>query len=393
MAALVVIARHRVGPNSCDTWCICAGLKLLVTSMAAAPPQDYPEPISSSASKPPLVSIGLPVYNGERWLPQSISSLLRQTFTDLELIICDNASNDGTEAICRRFAAEDPRVRYVRNGENIGGTANASLAFELARGEYFRWAAHDDRCEPTLLERLVAVLDQQPDVVVAISPSISIDTRGERLPNFLVGKAEGRRTWLRKEDRMLQTDEMGVRRPSEGTAPTPSGRFRELILTRGPCEASYGLIRSEVLRRTCLQMPYTGSDVPMLCDVALRGRFHVIDEPLFYKRWHGANRYRELGPGRMVWSRPSLAQTGKLSFPWWLQFWGFTSTVLRAPLPLGQRVGCFVSVARWVRIKWKFLAWDLAFAVVMATRSRDWRRRCYAPERWTEVEAPIAALH
>ena len=140
----------------------------------------------------PRVSIGLPVYNGERWLSQSVESILAQSFTDFELVICDNASTDGTEAICRGFAGRDERVRYLRNARNIGGMRNATLVFEQARGEYFRWAAHDDVCEPTLIERLVEVLDDHPEVVAAVSPSISIDGDGNRLPHFFVGKAEGK---------------------------------------------------------------------------------------------------------------------------------------------------------------------------------------------------------
>src|SRR3984957_9664125 len=106
---------------------------------------------TATAGSPPRVSIGLPVYNGEKWLAQSVDSLLSQTFSDFELIICDNASTDGTDAICRRYAEQDQRVRYIQNAENIGGMLNANLSFGVARGEYFRWAAHDDRCEPTLL--------------------------------------------------------------------------------------------------------------------------------------------------------------------------------------------------------------------------------------------------
>ena len=346
----------------------------------------------ASAGRPPRVSIGLPVYNGERWLAESIDSLLSQTFSDFELIICDNASTDGTEAICRRYAEQDRRLRYRRNAENIGGMRNANLSFQLARGEYFRWAAHDDRCEPTLLERLVEELDKRPDVVVAVSPSISIDHRGERLPNRFLGKAEGKMLSLGRNAPILTTDASGVRYPTEGTAADTSRRFREVILTRGSCEATYGLIRSDVLRRTRLLEPYTSSDEVMLCDLALRGRFHLVDEPLFFKRWHASNVRRERGPGRMAWSRPDLVESGRLSFPHWQRLWGYASTVLRADhLPFAERARCAASVFRRARLDGKVLAEDVGFAVVMAVHSRDWRRRCYTTERWTEAEELAAA--
>lgn len=92
----------------------------------------------------PGVSVGLPVYNGERYLAAAVDTILGQTFEDFELIIADNASTDGTAAIARDFAKRDARVRYVRNATNIGAIANFNLVFKLARGEYFKWNGYDD---------------------------------------------------------------------------------------------------------------------------------------------------------------------------------------------------------------------------------------------------------
>src|SRR6185295_20414870 len=102
-------------------------------------------------NRPPRVSIGLPVFNGEQLLRQAVDSLLAQTFSDFELVISDNGSTDGTEAICREYAARDSRIRYLREPENRGGSWNFSRLPPLARGEYFRWSCHDDICEPTHL--------------------------------------------------------------------------------------------------------------------------------------------------------------------------------------------------------------------------------------------------
>ena len=85
------------------------------------------------------VSIGLPVYNGEKYLEQALISILSQTYTDFELIISDNASTDRTQAICREYAAKDPRIRYYCNEENLGAAPNHNRVFELASGEYFKW--------------------------------------------------------------------------------------------------------------------------------------------------------------------------------------------------------------------------------------------------------------
>ena len=106
----------------------------------------------------PRVTIGLPVYNGENYLAAAIESLLSQTFTDFELVICDNGSTDRTEQVCRAYAARDARIRYYREVENRGLAWNFSRTFELARGEYFKWHAHDDLCGPTLLRGALEAL-------------------------------------------------------------------------------------------------------------------------------------------------------------------------------------------------------------------------------------------
>src|SRR3954470_23138397 len=107
----------------------------------------------------PRVTIGLPVYNGARYLAEAIESVLAQTFTDFELVISDNASTDATAAIALQYAARDPRVRYSRNRENIGSARNFGRAFELATGEFFKWMASDDLISPEFLENCVAALD------------------------------------------------------------------------------------------------------------------------------------------------------------------------------------------------------------------------------------------
>src|SRR3546814_4612052 len=110
----------------------------------------------------------MPVYNGERYVASAIESLLAQDFEDFELIISDNGSTDRTEEICREFASRDPRIRYVREEENQGASWNFNRVFELARGEYFRWACHDDACEPTHLSRCVELLDESPPSVALV---------------------------------------------------------------------------------------------------------------------------------------------------------------------------------------------------------------------------------
>ena len=114
----------------------------------------------------PLVSIGMPVYNGEEYLEAAVASALAQDYPNLEVLIVDNASDDGTAEIARRFAEQDPRVRYHRNESNIGFLPNFRRALEMAQGRYFTWLAHDDELtDPAYLSATTAYLEQNPEAV------------------------------------------------------------------------------------------------------------------------------------------------------------------------------------------------------------------------------------
>jgi glycosyltransferase involved in cell wall biosynthesis len=112
------------------------------------------------------LSIGLPVFNGEQLIEQALDSLLAQTFQDFQLIISDNASTDRTPEICKDYQARDSRVHYTCMDKNYGAARNFNRVFELASGQYFKWAAHDDIIEPTFLQQCIDVLDQNPSCAI-----------------------------------------------------------------------------------------------------------------------------------------------------------------------------------------------------------------------------------
>jgi glycosyltransferase involved in cell wall biosynthesis len=129
----------------------------------------------------PLVSIGLPVYNGEEFLRQTLDSLLVQTYENLELIVSDNASTDGTEEICREYAARDQRVRYYRNAVNCGAAANANRVFVLSSGDYFMWASDEDYWAPAYVSSCMDVLANSDRIVLAGSWSTFVDAETEEI--------------------------------------------------------------------------------------------------------------------------------------------------------------------------------------------------------------------
>ena len=137
-----------------------------------------------NATTSPKVTIGLPVYNSERYLSESLDSLLGQTYRDFILIINDNASTDGTAEICQRYVEADPRIRYFRNDINIGNPRNFNRVFELTTTPYLKWSTADDYWAPTFLEKAIKVMEQDPTIVLCYPQAILVDANGENPQNY-----------------------------------------------------------------------------------------------------------------------------------------------------------------------------------------------------------------
>jgi glycosyltransferase involved in cell wall biosynthesis len=275
----------------------------------------------------PHVSVGMPVYNGERYIVQAIESILSQTFRDLELIICDNASTDGTERICREYAAADGRVRYYRNDCNRGAAWNHNRVAELARGEYFKWQCHDDYCDPTLLEKCLAVVHEDPSIVLCYPQFVRVDEQDRRLGI--------------KSSRVIGGTE-------------PHVRFVSMIHRRDSCEEIYGIARTAVIRKTALIGPYSNSDDTFLAELILRGQFREVPEPLFFYRIHSAKSTSAYPSrsARMAWFKPTAGT--RFSLPFLRLFAGYISLVWRSPLPSREKLRCYSSLVRWF---WYFRDW------------------------------------
>lgn len=250
----------------------------------------------------PTVSIGLPVYNGARYLRAALDDFLRQTWTDFELIVCDNASTDETEAIVREAMARDVRIRYVRNATNLGALPNANKTVELSRGRYFCLAAYDDRHMPDFLEHLVQALGADPEAVLAYGRSVLIDADGEP---FRYDRAT--RCYVDGAGR-----EVRYVHDLENTLPVdPVARYRAVLKSRGVDAPIHGLFRMDALRQTAGHQLY-GSDRLIVAHAALLGRFAFVDAPLFHFRIHPAS---TLYLDRAAWAEreTGAAAAGKLT--------------------------------------------------------------------------------
>jgi glycosyltransferase involved in cell wall biosynthesis len=117
----------------------------------------------------PLVSIGLPVYNGEASVEAAIRSALLQSYDSLELLISDNASIDCTDVICRKFERTDQRVRYIRQPKNLGAAQNFQWVFDHSNGVFFMWLGADDVLSLSYLEDNIKILEGNSSAVSSMT--------------------------------------------------------------------------------------------------------------------------------------------------------------------------------------------------------------------------------
>jgi glycosyltransferase involved in cell wall biosynthesis len=274
----------------------------------------------------PRVSIGLPVYNGERFLEETLRSLLAQTYADFELIISDNASTDGTEEICRRYAATDKRVRYYRNTKNVGVGRNFNRVFELSSGDYFKWASADDLCKPEHLARCLDVLDNDETVVLTYPRARFIDESG----------------------RMLEINDPGWDLRSE----RPDERLRVAILAGHWINAHYGLIRAGALAETRLMPSYPGGDHRLIAELSLKGKFFEIPEYLFFRRIHPSASSQNTA--KSSWTMEfHTGDRDQICFPLWNVNFDNLITIIKSDLTVRYKLSLIESVLRdmWWRHK------------------------------------------
>lgn len=276
-----------------------------------------------TAASSPLISIGLPVYNGGAFLEQAVDAILAQTWEDFELIISDNASTDATEEIAQMYTKRDRRVRYVRNPENRGAAFNYNQTVALARGKFFKWAAADDWIAPTFLETCLSPLQADETVILVYPHTVMVDASGQTIEIY--------------QDELHLTEEDPGRRFAHFLA-----RFRR----KDKCNAVFGLIRMVGLRQTRLIDRFTSSDITLLGELALLGKMVEIPQGLFYRRDHPGSSVRALKPAeRTAWFDPSLK--GARSYVQWRLGWEFMRSLVHLPLSLRTRLIGMLEVVRW----------------------------------------------
>ena len=230
----------------------------------------------------PLVSIGVPVFNGEKGLALALDALLEQDYSNIEIIISDNGSTDATPEICEEYLNKDSRVKYYRSEENFGSPWNFTRLFKVSSGKYFMWAAHDDIRELSFVSACVSKMEQYPEAALCQThTAMFIEGRKEMLCDVNLDSFEGVTGLVE--------------------------RYRE-TLNHFPATAMYGLFRSSLMRKTRLFEAVIATDLAFIQELSIYGSFVQVPRVLF--NYFGREKWNTVHQDYKVFF-------GKDRKPWW----------------------------------------------------------------------------
>jgi glycosyltransferase involved in cell wall biosynthesis len=291
-----------------------------------------------------LLTICVPVYNGERFLAQCLDSLLSQTYRNFVLLISDNASTDRTQEICERYASADSRVRYHRNRVNVGMYGNYNLMLRLVRTPYVKPASADDFWAPTMLADAMEQMQNDPSLVLCHPKAVLVD--------------EGGRETHRYE------------RPLHLMDDDPALRFRRVLTELGLVNQLMGIIRMDAVRSMLPFMNYPPADAVFLAEISLYGKIMELPKFQYFRRFHEEcsswDRRSESHQVRTV----SSGATCQIHLATWKYHWGLVRRVLHSPLGFGTKIELLCYLIRRA-------AWDRS-ALLSECRQLLWPARATA---------------
>ena len=220
------------------------------------------------------VSIGLPTYNGEKSIKRAIETVLSQTYTNFQLTISDNASTDSTQTICREYEKKDNRVIYIRHEENRGWEFNFPFLLSKAKSEYFVWLGDDDYWEPTFLEKNIAILNSNKNVVGSIGLVKFYGIENFHIKKNLIFKIKNKVRRGSNDDHEKYVHVRPVSGDYEKKA--------ETYLRFDQASFVYGLFRTEKIKKRMIRMGHACDGIFML-NILKEGDLHVIDEVLLHR--------------------------------------------------------------------------------------------------------------
>jgi glycosyltransferase involved in cell wall biosynthesis len=290
----------------------------------------------------PAVTFGLPVFNGERYLAEALRSIQEQDLEDIEIVVSDNGSTDGTEEIARTAADHDHRIRYLRSPVNRGGAWNYQRVAALAAAPLFSWMAADDVKGSAFARRCVEALDDAGGEYVFACPRTRlIDADGIVFEH-------------------LNDDRMGM------DATSAAVRVRNLLQAQAS-HVMYGVIRTSALRRTRGVRPRVGDDMILLVELLCQGRMVLVDEDLFDQRRH-REQFSQQGQNQVAWHAPDAR--ARFAFPQTLLDLELYAAVAHTDLPFAEKARCWATIApSWAFPRWRGVAGDVRTAMGVPARA------------------------
>lgn len=301
-------------------------------------------------SSSPLISVGLPVYNGENFVIEAIKCVLSQTLSDWELIISDNTSTDRTVSICREFAERDGRIRVYRNDRNLGVLPNFNRVVELSHGRYFKWISHDDVFGAEFIACCIQALEEDPKAVLAFPRVVYIDKDGRPL-------------------RRQEASDLSI------IGQTADSRVSQLMTLETQNTdifwSQFGVIRRKTLQDSRLMGLYNGSDQVLLLKLALRGNLRQVQKELFFRREHPAASTMRAG-----WTAKERAAFGysddarTMVFPYCRLLKEHLSAIQNSSIPFREKTRCAFAVLRRFRSQWKYFAYEIIQSPLETARAK-----------------------
>ena len=295
----------------------------------------------------PLVTIGVPVYNRERFIEETLRALQQQDLADIEVIVGDNASTDGTRAIAEQLASEDARFTVLPSDVNRGSTWNYNRLLAAARGEFFAWNAADDVILPDHLATCVRLLRENTEAVLAFSRVADIDVAGTVVREY---------------------DDAGL----DLLQRSPSARLA-VFFRHGIYHAAFGgLYRTAVLRETGGFEPFFGQDVALGTRMVLRAPWVQSQDRTYRLRLH-ENQMSKLQGGDPVRQTRIFTPTHRrpVAFPQWFLGYRLYAEVMNAPLSATERVKALRAVALgWTVPNWRALPYDVKRNAIRLVKGR-----------------------
>jgi hypothetical protein len=285
----------------------------------------------------PRLSIGMPVYNGERFLDETLESILAQSFDDFELLISDDGSTDGSYELCQRYAQSDSRIMVSRSDASRGPAHNFNRVFRLSGGELFKWCAADDVMDTRFVEACVSELDRNPDAVLAYPRARTLSALG------------------------TMSDVWGGHRGL--TSASTSARWRAAMAPpRNPMPVEvFGVVRRNSLAQTSLFGGFPDCDRFLIAELSLLGRFAVIEDPLLVHREHRARAGLQLTAESITAPMVCLGTEGaSMRFPHWRLGRSCVLAAARAPTGASERMLCLLTTAQWAARNRRRLQYDIS---------------------------------